>query len=156
MKPRRKRAKARARTFRVWTQPQAEAAVPFITSVMQSVREHFIQRQARQLHLERLESKPGRPNRGALLALETARHDAAHAEEQFADALNELWRLNIYCLDPAQGLALIPFAHPDEQLAWFVFELFEKEKLRFWRFHGDPLETRRPLPVVTEPPSLTV
>ena len=66
------------------------------------------------------------------------------ANERFEAGLQELLDLNVYCLDPVHGLALLPFAHAD-QLAWFVFDLFEPDPLRFWRYHTDPLATRRPL-----------
>ena len=39
---------------------------------------------------------------------------------------------------------MIPFGKGDE-LAWYVFDLFSKQGLEAWRFHGDPLEMRRPL-----------
>ena len=55
-----------------------------------------------------------------------------------------LQAIDVYCLDPIQGLALIPFVH-DKQLAWFVYDLFDAEPLRFWRYHEDSFETRRPL-----------
>ncbi len=47
-------------------------------------------------------------------------------------------------LDPVHGQALVPFVH-EEQLAWYVFDLFDPQPLRFWRFQSDPDETRRPL-----------
>ena len=48
--------------------------------------------------------------------------------------------------DPIKGQALIPFAQED-QLAWYIFDLFDGNSLHFWRYHKDPLETRRPLAV---------
>jgi hypothetical protein len=156
MKPRRKKAKARGRIFRVWTHAQAATALPYIASIMRTVREQYLAARANRLRAKHLQGRPGRPDRQALLALEAAVQEAEEAEGRFEEALKELWRLNIYCLDPVQGLALIPFAHPDQQLAWFVFELFEKDQLRSWRFHGDPLESRRPLSdEVTAPPAPT-
>ena len=144
MKNRRKKAAARKHTFRVWTHPQAAAALPYLTSVVRSVREHYLQFRSERHRALRLRQRPGRPDRQALLDLEAAARETDLLEDRFNDDLRELWRLNIYCLDPAQGLALIPFAH-DEQLAWFVFDLFDPSKVSSWRFHADPLETRRPL-----------
>jgi hypothetical protein len=63
---------------------------------------------------------------------------------KLAETLDELKAIDVYCLDPAQGLALIPFGKGDE-LAWYVFDLFSPRSLEAWRFHGDPLEMRRPL-----------
>src|SRR6266446_176739 len=94
--------------------------------------------------IERLARRPGRPDRGALIAHAEAVREAAEANERFESGLKELLRLHMYCLDPVRGLALIPFAHGD-QLAWFVFDLFEANPLGAWRYHEDPLTTRRPL-----------
>jgi hypothetical protein len=141
----------------VWTHAEAQKALPYISSIMCSAREHQLQARAARLHARRLRERPGRPDRDTLLALEGALREAERAEGQLHDALRELWRLNVYCLDPIQGTALIPFAHAEQQLAWYVFELFEKDQLRSWRFHGDPLETRRPLSeCAEEPPSSTL
>jgi hypothetical protein len=45
-------------------------------------------------------------------------------------------------------MAWIPFSH-DNQLAWFVFDLFDTEPIRYWRYQTDPLETRRPVSEVS-------
>jgi hypothetical protein len=55
------------------------------------------------------------------------------AEGHFNEALRELEALDVYCLDPAKGLALIPFRQGDD-LAWFVFDLFAPQGLDGWRF----------------------
>jgi hypothetical protein len=153
MKNRRKKAATKEHTFRVWTHAQAAAALPYLTSVLKSVREQYLQGRSHRARAQQLRNRPGRPNRQALLELEAAVREAESAEARFDDDLKELWQLNVYCLDPAQGVALIPFAHPDEQLAWFVFDLFDPDKLSSWRFHADPLETRRPLSDEVKPPS---
>jgi hypothetical protein len=157
MKKRRKKPAAKASNFRVWTHAQAEAALPYLTSVMRSVREEYLQTRVHRSRCRRLRGRPGRPDRQALLAQEAAAREAAEAEARFEDVLQELWRANVYCLDPAQGLALVPFAHED-QLAWFVLDLFDPKRLSSWRFHADPLETRRPLSeaVTAAPPRLVV
>ncbi len=80
------------------------------------------------------------------------------ANKRFEAGLQELLKLNVYCLDPVHGLALLPFAQAD-QLAWLVFDLSEPEPLRFWRYHADPLTARRPLSELEDkaaPGSLTV
>ncbi len=154
MKRRRQGTKTRKRRFRVWTHTQAEKALPYITSIVRSLREHFVEARSHHVRAERRRSRPGRPDREALLAIEEAAAAAARAEEQFEQAGKELWRLNIYLLDPVRGLALIPFAHPEERLAWFVFDLFAPETLGSWRYHEDPLEARRPLSeLLPEPPA---
>jgi hypothetical protein len=135
--------------IRVWTRTQAEKALPLITSIVRSIRMDRLDAQAQHLRVTRLAQRPGRPNRDAIIAQEDAAREAREANERFEASLRELLELNIYCLDPGRGLALIPFAHGDE-LAWFVFDLFEKDPLGSWRFHKDPLTTRRPLAELEE------
>jgi hypothetical protein len=144
MKRNRNEAKRRRQALQVWTPKQARAALPYITSVMRSLREHKLEAQAHQRRAEKLAGLPGRPDRDALIALEEARTAGAHAQERFETTLHELHSLDVYCLDPIAGTALIPFVH-DKQLAWFVYDLFAPEALDTWRFHSDPLEMRRPV-----------
>ena len=138
--------------LQIWSLAQARAVVPYLTSVMTSLREHVLEAQAQHHRAGKLADRPGRADRSTLLALEEAKRDAQRAEDRFHEALNELQSLDIYCLDPAGGLALIPFVH-DKQLAWFVFDLFDGKPLRSWRYHSDPMETRRPLAEVKNIPA---
>ncbi len=68
--------------------------------------------------------------------------NARAAEDRLDEALEELHTLDTYCVDPVAGLALIPFAEHD-RLAWFIYDLFDEQPLRTWRYHTDPLEKRR-------------
>jgi hypothetical protein len=112
---------------------------------MRSLREYRLEAQQHRLITHRLTNQPGRPDRAAILAQSAAVQAAEQAEEHFHEALDELHTLDVYCLDPVAGLALIPFAK-ENRLAWFVFDLFdESDPIRFWRYHQDPLETRRPI-----------
>jgi len=144
MKRHHKPSKQREQVVRVWTQAQAQKALPLITAVVRSLREDRLEAQARHLRADRLAMRPGRPDRDAMIAHAEAVREAQESIGRFEAGLRELFELNIYCLDPVAGLALIPFAH-GEQLAWFVFDLFEQNNLGTWRFHEDPLTTRRPL-----------
>ena len=82
------------------------------------------------------------------------RSDAARqakvAEDHFNEALRDLQALDVHCLDPAKGMALIPFGQGDD-LAWFLFDLFAPQGLVGWRFDADPPETRRLLPDKLDP-----
>jgi hypothetical protein len=99
---------------------------------------------AQQRILQRLESQPGKPDRDTLIAQQEARASADRSEAQFNHAAEELHELDIFSLDPLQGQALVPFVH-NEQLAWYIFDLFDTQPFRFWRYQSDPDETRRPL-----------
>jgi hypothetical protein len=130
--------------LRVWTYPEAVAALPYLRSVVRSLREHWLDWQQARLRVRRIDARPGRPGREVLLLRAEAGRDAKRAEERFEETLDELLALDVACLDPAKGLALIPFRQVDA-LAWFVFDLFAPRGLEAWRFHADPLPTRRPL-----------
>jgi hypothetical protein len=135
--------KRRRQVIQVWTHEQARRVLPYVASIMRSLREHRLQAQQAAREAQQLKDRPGRPKRAALIAQEEAERTGRTAEQLFQEALDELHTLDIYCLDPTRGLALIPFSR-DNQLAWFVYELFDDEPLRYWRFHQDPLEARRP------------
>jgi hypothetical protein len=130
----------------VWTYTEAQAAIPYISSVVRSIREHALEALAQARIAQRINNRPGRPDRDTIIAHEEAAKSAREADEHFRDAVAELQALDVYCLDPIQGQALVPFVH-DEQLAWYIFDLHEPQAFRFWRFQSDPEDTRRPITV---------
>jgi hypothetical protein len=144
MKGHRDGTKRREKTLRAWTYEEALKALPYITSIMQSLRESHIEAKQHGRTAEQLARRPGRPNCDAIIAHADAVAEARQAKDQFREALAELHALDVYCLDPIHGTAVIPFVH-DSQLAWFLFDLFDDQRIRYWRYHTDPLETRRPL-----------
>jgi hypothetical protein len=111
---------------------------------MKSLRDHQVEIQNHSLRAQRIAKRAGRPDRNRILEHQEAVDSADRAAEQCERALADLQALDIYCLDPIHGLALIPFVHRSE-LAWFVFDLFDSDPLRHWRYHHDPLEMRRPI-----------
>ena len=127
---------------RLWTYAEAVKARPYLRSIVRSLREHWLESQRMRLQMRRLDARPGRPDRQALILRAEAAREAERATDHFHEALGELEALDVYCLDPAKGLALIPF-RLGEDLAWFVFDLFDSDPIRFWRYQTDPLETRR-------------
>jgi hypothetical protein len=131
-------------TQRLWTYEAALRAVPYLRAVVRSLREHWLQLQSVRRQIQRLDSRPGRPDRQTLIRRAEAVKELDQADIQLEETFDELKAIDVYCLDPARGLALIPFGKGDE-LAWYVFDLFAPQGLEAWRFHGDPLETRRPL-----------
>jgi hypothetical protein len=129
---------------RLWTLEAAQAAVPYFSSVARSLREHFLEILAKCRELQKLTERHGRPDRKALIEEQEARRDLQKAEQDFQDALEELSELNVQPFDPAQGMALVPFVQ-DDQLAAYVFDLFDSQPIRSWRYQSDPDGTRRPL-----------
>ena len=129
---------------RLWTYEAALSAVPYLRAVVRSLLEHWLHVRSVRRQIERLDSRPGRPDRQTLIRWAVAVQELDHADTQLEETFNELAAIDVYCLDPAQGLALIPFGKKDE-LAWYVFDLFAPQGVEAWRLHGDPLETRRPL-----------
>jgi hypothetical protein len=141
-----KRSKGRrdSHTLRLWTFEDAQAAVPYFSSVVRSLREHFLEILAKRREGKALAERPGRADRKALIAEQEARTGLQKAEQEYQDALEELQQLDVQPLDASQGTALVPFVH-DDQLAWYVFDLFDNQPIRSWRYQSDPDETRRKL-----------
>jgi hypothetical protein len=144
MKRQPKRAKARRQAIQIYTYAQAQSVAPYLAAVVRSLRDHTVEALACRRRLARLEGRPGRPGRDALIARQDLERQAARAEDNLRDAALELQALDVYPLDPVRGQALVPFVH-EEQLAWFVFDLFDEQPLQFWRFQTDPEDTRRPV-----------
>jgi hypothetical protein len=139
------RSKKERRTVRVWTYDEALKAVPYIAGIMRSLREQRIEALSRARQTKRLANRPGRADRNLLLAQADQDRQAREADARFEEGLAELHAIDVFCADPIRGEAFIPFLHTDK-LAWFVFDLFdEKEPLKQWRYHDDPLEARRPI-----------
>jgi hypothetical protein len=143
MKSRRRRAK-RLRVLHLWTLPEVQKAVPYLHSVVSSLREHWLE----VLHLKRkseLAGKQRQPDRRANLVLkQDLQEERGRAQRKFDEALDELNDIDVFLLDAVQGLALIPFRKEDD-LAWFVFDHFAEAGLVGWRYHNDPFEECRSL-----------
>jgi hypothetical protein len=137
-------------TLRLWTYAEAVKALPYLRALVRSLRERWLHLQGVRREVAHLEARPGRPDRQALILRADAAREAELAGDSFHETLGELKALDVHSLDPARGLALIPFRWGD-QLAWFAFDLFAPQGLDAWRFHTDALETRRPLPESLDP-----
>jgi hypothetical protein len=135
---------SRQKAVQIWTYPQALAAVPYIRSVMRSLRETWLEARSCERHLTRLAERPGRPDRAALLAQADASRAAQKAEQAHEDAAEELRDLGILSVDPLRGEALLPCVH-QHILAWIHFDLFSQPALRSWRYHSDPADMERPI-----------
>jgi hypothetical protein len=148
-KRRRQRTAEKYEVVKLWTYPQANGALPYLHSIASSLREHWLEAQGKSRQVERLHQKPGRVDKKTLLEIENAKKEYDHADGRFQEALEEMLAMHVFPIDVNQGLAFIPFRQK-EDLAWFVFDLFESKGLQNWRFHNDPLETRRPINEVVE------
>ena len=154
-RPSNEKSTASKNTLRLWTYTEAQAAIPYLASLMRSLREHRLEAQRLRLEAQRLAAKPGRPDRAALLIHQEAIRAASDAEGRFQEALEELQALDIYCFDAIRGQALVPFVQ-NKQLAWFIYDLFDSEPLLFWRYHSDPLDRRRPVSEAKEETTMVV
>lgn len=139
-KPR--RTKRHVRSIHTWTYEEALKVLPYLRSVLTSLREHRLALVAARRDLKHYDEQPGRPNRHAIIAREEALARSQVARQQLREDEEELEALDIYCLDPIRGEAVVPFVHRDK-LAWFIYDIFDAEPLQFWRYHGDSLDTRR-------------
>jgi hypothetical protein len=139
-------------TLRLWTLAGAKKAAPYFRSLVQSLRDRWLELRDKQQQVRRIESRPGRPDRDSLILLEDSRRDLARAESNVEEVIQEMVGFSIYGIDPAAGLAGIPSLH-DKTLAWLIFDLYDPSGLVAWRLHSDPLETRRPLAGFEEQPS---
>src|SRR6266849_3564860 len=90
-------SRKRRESIQVWTYDQARRVLPYVASIMRSLREYCLEAQQYQLAADRLAKRPGRPDRAAILARTGAVEDADEAEERFHQALDELHTLDIYC-----------------------------------------------------------
>jgi hypothetical protein len=130
---------------RLWTFEQAQAAVPYFSSLARSLREHCLAILANRREVQKLTARHARPDRQALIAEQEARRDLHEAEQDYQGTLEELSELNVQPHDPGRGMALVPFIQ-DDQPAWYVFDLFDSQPIRSWRYQSDPDQTRRALP----------
>jgi hypothetical protein len=128
----------------LWSYEAALRAVPYLRAVVRSLREHWLRVQSVRRQIQRLDARPGRPDRQTLIRRTLAVKELDQAEIELEETFEELKAIDVYGIDPAKGLALLPFGK-DNQLAWYVFDLFAPQGVEAWRFHGDPLERRRPL-----------
>jgi len=142
-RPRNSRRKSkRLRVIRLWNLPDAVRAVPYLSRVLGSVREHWLTMQRHRLNIDRLGQR--KADRQTLIHLQDAQRDSNRASENFRDSLRELRKIDVFLLDPVQGIAFIPFQR-EEELAWMIYDRFDERGVIGWRWHKDALDMCRPL-----------
>ena len=137
-------------SLKMWAYPDALKAVPYIRSLAQSLRDGWLDLRQAQEIVQRTKARVGRPNRDTLILLDESQRDIERAEAGLEEIVGEMMALSAYCVDPGAGLAVIPFLRGQE-LAWFVFDLFDPQGIVAWRLYSDPLEMRRPLAELDTP-----
>jgi len=110
---------------RVWTDSEALAVLPYVASIMRSLREHRLDAVRHHLAAKRLAGKPGRPRRDTLLAQEEAACEASRADAKYQKTLAELHSLGFRCLDSVAGLAIVT-VYQNGDLAEYVYSLFDR------------------------------
>src|SRR5690242_11021021 len=105
MKRKREKKRRPMRMIRLWDYTRAQKALPYLRSVTQSLREHWLEAQRIRLEVSRLAKRPGRPDRATIIAGERAAKEKTEAEDRFEDALQELMGIDVYLLDPVRGVA---------------------------------------------------
>jgi hypothetical protein len=138
--------------MRLWDWKDATRAAPYLHSVTGSLREHWIDVLTAERQLQLAEERPAPARRQRLLDEQARRDERQRAQTRFEDALEELNNVDVFLLDPVQGLALIPFRKEDD-LAWYVFDHFSDPALIGWRYHHDPIEECRPLATLEGAPA---
>jgi hypothetical protein len=131
------------KVLRFWTYDEARLAYSYIRSVLHSIREHWLEKQQQRQRARRLANIPGRPGRVVLVELAEAGRAGDVAQDELDSAIEELQVIDVFCIDPVRGQAIIPFMYGDRP-AWFHVDLFSEE-IHHWRFASDPLELCRPL-----------
>jgi len=148
MKRRKKRSK-HMQIMHLWDRSDAVKAVPYLRSIIASLREHWLEVLKTKRLLERATQRKPAAKRHQLLEQETQEDDLHRAQTRFNDALEELNRIDVFLLEPVRGLALVPFRKVDD-LAWYVFDLFAEEGVVGWRYHSDPIEECRSLSLLDD------
>ncbi len=115
---------------RFWTCAEAQAVVPYVASIMRSLREQRLEYFRHHLAAKRLAGKPGRSRRDTLLAHEEAVRAAGRADAEYHQTLAELNSLGFRCLDSAAGLAAV-YVYHDEFVTEYLYDLFDSQPIRF-------------------------
>src|SRR5262249_28755485 len=143
MKRRRQRSK-RVQIMHLWERGEVTKAVPYLRSVLKSLREHWLDAVNAQRRLDRAAAMRAPRKRQQIIENELQTAECERAQAKFKDAVEELASVDAFLVDPIRGLALIPFRKEDD-LAWYIFDRFAKPGVIGWRYPNDPDEECRPL-----------
>lgn len=136
--------KGKKRLLQTWSFDQAMKALPYLVDVTRSLRDNYLAKQFAQHRLHKISQRSTRPDRSRLIQMQQAQFDIDAAQSKYAADVQELESMGIFAVSPINGCVAIPFLE-EEQLAWYVLELFHEETICGWRYQTDPIDTRRPL-----------
>lgn len=126
----------------IWSYGQTIKALPYLIEVLRSLRENYLaMRFAKHRSLKISQSK-GRPDRSAFIAKQEAQVDSETASLKYQQDVAELESMGMFVVSPENAIVAIPFIE-EEQLAWFILELYHENHVVGWRYQSDPLDTRR-------------
>jgi hypothetical protein len=127
----------RHRSRLVQTYTQARAVLPYVASILRSLREHRLDALRHHLAAKRLADQPGRPRRDRLLAQAEAAREACRADAEYQRTLAELELLGIHCLDPVACRAIVTVSQAGKRVD-YVYDLFDPQPLRFCWAEPEP------------------
>ena len=86
MKRRRRTKRGTLRAIRLWTYPEAAKALPYLRSITNSLRDHWLELQSQHLAARRL-GEVRKPSRQQRISLAETQNDLSSAENKFETAL---------------------------------------------------------------------
>ena len=134
--------KRKQQLIQVWSYDQTIKALPYLLEVIRSLRENYLAMQFANHRLNKIGQRLGRPDRSAFIAKQEAQMDSETASSKYNQDVAELESMGMFVASPANGVVAIPFIE-EEQLAWFILELYHEDHVVGWRYQSDPLDTRR-------------
>ena len=134
--------KRKQQLIQVWSYDQTIKALPYLLEVIRSLRENYLAMQFANHRLSKMGQRLGRPDRSVFIAKQEAQMDSETASSKYNQDVAELESMGMFVASPANGVVAIPFIE-EEQLAWFILELYHEDHVVGWRYQSDPLDTRR-------------
>jgi len=134
--------KRKQQLIQVWSYDQTIKALPYLLEVIRSLRENYLAMQFANHRLGKIGQRLGRPDRSAFIAKQEAQMDSETASSKYNQDVAELESMGMFVASPGNGVVAIPFIE-EEQLAWFILELYHEDHVVGWRYQSDPLDTRR-------------
>ena len=87
---RHRRSTKNRQTIQVWTLEKARCLLPYVTSIIDSMREARLEGQAHARRVAKFEARQGRPKRDQILEIADEKTKVEEAGERYQQALEEL------------------------------------------------------------------